>query len=120
MRSVSQPAARHGTVLLAMVVHTFGEIRYSAASFELSFALAPAESQGRYQGVFSMGSGVGRVVSQSLATLLCLDVGFAGWVLLGALILAAGLAAVPTTSWALRTGPSVLPEEAEQLPASAR
>ncbi|RKT11403.1 MFS transporter [Streptomyces sp. 1114.5] len=110
-------------LVLAMVVYTFGEIWYSAASFELSFALAPAESQGRYQGVFSMGSGIGRVVSQSLATLLCLGLGFAGWILLGVLILAAGLAAVPTTRWALRTGPGdepAPPPGAQQVPAGAR
>ncbi|MFE4972086.1 MFS transporter [Kitasatospora sp. NPDC056651] len=87
---------------LAIVVYTVGEIWSAASIYELSFGLAPAEAQGEYLGMLSNGSAIGRLASQALVTALCLTVGTAGWIILGLLLLGAGLAAVPTTRWAGR------------------
>jgi MFS family permease len=93
-------------VAVALVLLTFGEILYAAASYELSFDLAPEHAQGQYLGVYNLGGGLGRVVSPSVATLLCLDVGAWGWVALGLLLLAGALATPPVVGWSLRTAAS--------------
>ncbi|MET8412601.1 MFS transporter [Streptomyces sp. NPDC005195] len=89
-------------LIVAIVVYTLGEIWSTASVYELSFGLAPAEAQGEYLGLLSNGTAIGRLTSQALVTTLCLTVGTAGWIVLGLLLLGAGLLAVPTTKWAGR------------------
>ncbi|MGW3817681.1 MFS transporter [Streptomyces sp. NPDC005046] len=89
-------------LIVAIVVYTLGEIWSTASVYELSFGLAPAEAQGEYLGLLSNGTAIGRLTSQALVTTLCLTVGTAGWIVLGLLLLGAGLVAVPTTKWAGR------------------
>ncbi|MCX5357650.1 MFS transporter [Streptomyces sp. NBC_00124] len=89
-------------LMVAIVVYTLGEIWSTASVYELSFGLAPAEAQGEYLGLLSNGAAIGRLTSQALVTTLCLTVGTAGWIVLGLLLLGAGLVAVPTTKWAGR------------------
>ncbi|MGF1427358.1 MFS transporter [Kitasatospora sp. LaBMicrA B282] len=87
-------------LLLAVVVNALGEIYWVTGSYELSFGLAPAGSTGQYLGLYSMGGGLGRAVSQALVSYLCLSLGLPGWLLFAGLILLAGLAgpyAVPRT-----------------------
>jgi len=99
------PAWEGAAVLVtAVALYTLGEIWFAAVCYELSFGLAPAAAQGQYLGLYSMGNGLGRVVSQSLVTTLCLTLGVSGWLLLGGLMVAAGCAMVPTAKWALRAG----------------
>ncbi|SNX88548.1 MFS transporter [Streptomyces sp. TLI_55] len=82
-----------GALLLvaAVVLYTVGEILQGTASYELSLNLAPPEAQGEYLGVYTTGTQLGRVVSASVVTYLCLDLGSTGWVLLGLLMLGAAL-----------------------------
>ncbi|MFF3659259.1 MFS transporter [Streptomyces olivochromogenes] len=89
-------------LIVAIAVYTLGEIWSTASVYELSFGLAPAEAQGEYLGLLSNGTAIGRLTSQALVTTLCLTVGTAGWIVLGLLLLGAGLVAVPTTKWAGR------------------
>lgn len=78
-------------LLLAAAVHATGELRQQAGSMELAFCLAPADLQGQYQGVFSMGTGLSSTLGPSLLTLLCLDGGQLGWVALGVMFALLGL-----------------------------
>lgn len=90
-------------LIISIVVYTLGEIWSTASIYELSFGLAPAAAQGEYLGLLSNGSAIGRLISQALVTTLCLTVGTAGWIILGALLLGAGLVTVPATRWAMRS-----------------
>lgn len=86
----------------ATVVYTVGEIWFSGASYELSFELAPAQAQGEYQGFYSVGGGLGRALSTSIATFTCLDLGWPGWLLFGAILLLATLPTPWVVRWAQR------------------
>jgi hypothetical protein len=97
------PGAGVGLLLVAVIVYTIGEIWYASASYELSFGLAPAAAQGEYLGLYSLSGGLGQGFSQSITVLLCLSVGVTGWLVLGALLLVGGLAAVPVTAHAIRS-----------------
>ncbi|MFJ9772641.1 MFS transporter [Kitasatospora sp. NPDC101157] len=109
---------RVGTAVLAVVVvvYTLGEILFATASYELSFELAPAAAQGQYLGVYNLGGGLGRVVSPSVVTFLCLGVGGWGWLVLGSLMLGAGLVTPSVARWALRTAGAREPVAAGSLP----
>ncbi|MEV5834903.1 MFS transporter [Nocardia sp. NPDC052112] len=87
---------------LAVTVHTLGEIGQAAGEFEVSFALAPAHAQGRYQGIFGMGTGVFIAAAPALLSVICIDRGPAGWILLGGILLTAGVCSGPITRWAQR------------------
>ncbi|MFI7667849.1 MFS transporter [Nocardia sp. NPDC049526] len=90
-------------LILAVAVHTLGEIGHAAGEFELSFALAPDHAQGRYQGIFGMGTGVFVAAAPALLSVVCIDSGQAGWVLLGGIFLTAGLCTGPIARWAQRS-----------------
>ncbi|WP_169811332.1 MFS transporter [Nocardia anaemiae] len=91
------------TVLtLAVIVHTLGEIGHAAGEFELSFALAPEHAHGRYQGIFGMGTGAFIAAAPALLSVICIAWGRAGWVLLGGILLSAGLGIGPIARWAQR------------------
>ena len=79
-------------LLVAVVVHTVGELWHAAGGFEVSFALAPPESVGQYQGLFGMGLGLGVTVGPVLLISLCIDWGRPGWWVVGALFAVTGLA----------------------------
>jgi MFS family permease len=89
-------------LLLVMALHTVGELWHAAASFELAYHLAPEHAQGEYQGVFSMGLSASDSVAPALLTLLCLGWAPQGWILLGVLLMAAGLLAGPAAARAQR------------------
>ncbi|MEY9846394.1 MFS family permease [Streptacidiphilus sp. BW17] len=93
-------AAATVVLLLAATVYTLGELLSTAACYELSFSLAPAEAQGQYMGLYSTGTGLGRVVSPSITGALCLSWGASGWVCLGIVMLLAAAAAYPITAMA--------------------
>lgn len=93
-------------LLVATAVWTLGDLWHGAAAAGLAYDLAPPAALGTYQGADGLLAGLARAVGPALLTLLVLDVGVAGWLVLGALFAAVGLAAPALTGWALadRTG----------------
>lgn len=79
-----------------------GEMRQSAGSWQISFDLAPADRIGQYQGFFGTGVAVARTLGPLVLTTLLLDGGLPGWLVLGAVFLAAGYAMGPAVRWAER------------------
>jgi hypothetical protein len=55
---------------------------------------------------------LGAAMTPAIATTLVIGLGFAGWLLFGALLLAAGLAVTPVARWAQSTRPAVTLAEA--------
>jgi hypothetical protein len=110
--SAGLPAWASTAVLLAAVaVHSVGEMCHAAAVFALSFELAPAHAQSEYVGLQDMGLGAAFAVAPAVLGFLCLGVGQVGWLLLGGLLTAAGLATVPVVRWAIRSRPFSVSEE---------
>ncbi|MFJ2022787.1 MFS transporter [Streptomyces sp. NPDC087897] len=93
-------------LLLAAGLQVWGEMRQSAGAWQISFDLAPAGRQGQYQGLFGAGVPVARMLGPLLLTALIVSWGVPGWLLLGALFLAAGLAMGPAVRWAERSRPT--------------
>jgi MFS family permease len=108
------PAWASAAVLLAAVaVHSVGEMCHAAAVFALSFELAPAHAQSEYVGLQDMGLGAAFAVAPAVLGFLCLGIGQVGWLMLGGMLTAAGLATVPVVHWAIRTRP--VPVESEKV-----
>lgn len=89
------------TVLLlaAALVHVFGEMRHSAASWGLSFGLAPSNMQGQYQATYAMAGQLAQIIAPPLLVLLIVDIGAWGWMLLAGLVLAPALLMRPVVRW---------------------
>lgn len=85
------------------LVHVLGELLYSAGSWALSYELAPEHAHGQYQGVFGMSTQLGSMVTPVAATTLIIGLGWPGWVVFAAVLLAAGLAAPSVARWAERS-----------------
>ena len=97
-----------GAVLLLALgaaVHTVGELWHASGQFALGYDLAPAHAQSQYQGMMFLWSSLGLSISPGFLTLLCVDGGRNGWIVLGGLFALLGLAAGPATRWAERTRP---------------
>ncbi|WP_445521369.1 MFS transporter [Streptomyces sp. NEAU-174] len=94
------------TALLVLVVwacvHTLGELLQTSGEFCFSFNLAPDQAQGVYQSAFGLGSGTIRALAPSLLTLVVLENGELGWVLLACLFTLSGLTTAAAASWAHR------------------
>lgn len=90
-------------VILGVVALTVGELWYAAASFELSFGLAPEHAQGQYSGLFGMGQGVANAVGPPVLGLLCLGWGEPGWLVVGAFFLLAGQVIPLVVKWSDHT-----------------
>ncbi|WP_308271874.1 MFS transporter [Kitasatospora sp. SUK 42] len=101
LSALDVPVWTVGALLVAAAgLQVAGEMRQSAGSWQLGFDLAPPERIGQYQGFFTTGVAVARTLGPLLLTALLLDGGLAGWLLLGALFLAAGHAMGPVARWA--------------------
>jgi predicted MFS family arabinose efflux permease len=98
-------------VVVAVVVHTFGEMWHAAATFALGFDLAPGYAQAQYQGLLHIGFGAGQAIAPVVLISLCIGLGQPGWLLLGGIFAVIGLVAGPVARWAERTRPKVLAEE---------
>ncbi|MFE3638629.1 MFS transporter [Streptomyces sp. NPDC059168] len=109
-------------LVIAACVQVLGEMLLGSGSWEIGFALAPADKQGQYQGFYGSGTAVARLIGPLLLTTLVLGWGTPGWLVLGALFLAAGTAMGPAVRWAerTRTTPSRRSRAAAVLPAPAR
>lgn len=82
-----------GWLTAAVVALTLGEVLANSAAWELSIALAPEESRGRYLSVFNMGLSTERIVGPLVVTGALLASGTAGWVVAAVVFLCAGMAA---------------------------
>ncbi|MEV7602216.1 MFS transporter [Kitasatospora sp. NPDC089797] len=97
-------------VVLGVVALTVGELWYTAASFELSFGLAPEHAQGQYSGLFAIGQGLSNAIGPPVLGLVCIGWGEPGWFAMGAVFLVAGQAVPLVVRWSDRTrahGPAV-------------
>lgn len=105
----------------AVVLHTYGELWHSSATYALDFGLPPEHAQGQYQGLLGIGTGAGQAAAPVLLIGLCLSLGLAGWAGLGASFALAGLAAPALASWGARTRPGhpVPDSQAAPEPAAA-
>ncbi|WP_234336057.1 MFS transporter [Streptomyces sp. NRRL S-920] len=90
-------------VVLGVVVLTIGELWHTAASFELSFGLAPAHAQGQYSGLHGIGQGLSNSIGPPLLGLVCLGWGEPGWLVMGALFLVVGQLMPHVVNWSDRT-----------------
>ena len=72
-------------LIAGMMLHVTGELFGSAAGWGLGFGLAKDEFQGQYQGVWSLGFGLGGIVGPTLITFLVVDWQRAGWFVMAAL-----------------------------------
>lgn len=88
-------------LVLAALVHVAGELIGSAGSWSIGFGLANQAHQGQYQGVYSMGFGLGGAVGPSLVTALAIGMGKIGWVILAGIFLTTGvlMRRLVTGSW---------------------
>jgi len=86
-------------------VFTVGELWHAAGSFELRYSLAPAHAQGQYTGIYGLGTGLVRAVAPTLLALLLITWGEPGWLVLGAVFVAVGLAMPFVVRWAEQTRP---------------
>ncbi|WP_328394308.1 MFS transporter [Nocardia sp. NBC_00416] len=92
---------------IGAVVLAVGELWHSAAGFELSNTLAPAAAIGRYLGVYGAGLRIAQTTGPALVTWLCVGLGKIGWLILGVIMVGAGLMTPYLTAWATRTRPAV-------------
>lgn len=102
--AADQPVAVAVVLLLAAAsLHVVGEMVSSGGQWGVSMGLAPAQSQGQYQGFASTGFAASTMVAPAVLTLLCIEWGRPGWVLLGVLFVACSAAMPAAAGWALRT-----------------
>ncbi|MFB7468772.1 MFS transporter [Streptomyces sp. NPDC056224] len=91
--------------VLAVCIHSVGEVWESSAGFALGFGLAPDHAQGQYQGLFGIGFAAGQALAPLILTGVVLAFGHTGWLLLGAFFAGLGTAGPPVAAWAGRTRP---------------
>ncbi|MEU8336326.1 MFS transporter [Micromonospora tulbaghiae] len=80
-------------LLVATAVWTVGDLWHGAAGAGLAYDLAPPDAIGAYQGADGLVAGLAQALGRGLLTLLVLGGGPVGWLVLGGIFAAAGLAA---------------------------
>ncbi|WP_456599331.1 hypothetical protein [Blastococcus sp. SYSU DS0616] len=80
-----------GVLVLAALAHTAGEMWGEAGSWGLAFELADERRAGAYQGVSQTGYALGAMAAPLVVTATAVEHGAAGWAVLGATFLVAGL-----------------------------
>jgi MFS family permease len=100
-------------LLVAAALQSGAEMMQASGAWEISFGLAPEGRHGQYQGFFGSGFTVARMLGPLLVTTVVLGWGTAGWLVLGAVFLTAGIAMGPAVRWAARTRPAAM--QAEKL-----
>jgi predicted MFS family arabinose efflux permease len=94
---------RNAAIALALAagcVHALAEILFVAAYWGLSLALMPDDAAGEYQSMASAGTAVASVFAPLVIVPLVVNVGIAGWAVLGATFVLAGVATTPLSQWA--------------------
>ncbi|MFJ7250055.1 MFS transporter [Kitasatospora sp. NPDC098652] len=91
--------------VLAVGVHSVGEVWESSGGYALAFGLAPDHAQGQYQGLFGIGFDAGQALAPAVLTGAVLALGQPGWLLLGVFFAAVGAAGPPVAAWAERSRP---------------
>lgn len=92
-----------GLAVLAVAVHSLGEVWESSGGLAIAFGIAPDHAQGQYQGFFGVGFNAGQALAPVVLTTAVLGLGHAGWLLLGVFFAALGAAGPPVAAWAERT-----------------
>lgn len=92
-----------GLAVVAICLHSLGEIWESSAGFALGFGLAPDHAQGQYQGLLGLGFSAGQALAPAILTTLVLGLGTTGWLLLAVFFAAVGAAGPPLERWGART-----------------
>jgi MFS family permease len=77
---------------VGMLVHTIGELQAAAGSWSIGFDLAEEKHMGQYQGVYSLGWGLGGTFGPLYVTALAIGLGMTGWWIMGVVFAAAGIA----------------------------
>jgi MFS family permease len=90
-------------LLAAGALHVYGEMVQSAGSWVIGYELAPADQVGQYQGLFNTGIAAVQMFGPAALALLLVDWGVPGWLLLGGVFVAGGLAMGPAVRWAERS-----------------
>ncbi|MFE2726390.1 MFS transporter [Kitasatospora sp. NPDC059327] len=99
------PAVVAAVVVLAGVaLQAFGEVLSQAGGWALSYDLAGERDHGAYQGVYNAGSAASLMIGPAVVSTAVVGWGLFGWVALGVLLAAAGLAMGPAVRWARRSG----------------
>lgn len=88
-------------LVVGSLVHVVGEMIGSGGQWGLQMGLAPHERQGQYQGFAGLGFSVVAVIGPPIVTLLCVEMGETGWLILAGMMLAIALVSVPVSRWAL-------------------
>ncbi|MFG2986630.1 MFS transporter [Streptomyces sp. NPDC048258] len=87
-------------LVAATALHVYGEMVQSAGSWLIGYELAPEDKQGQYQGLFNTGVAAVQMFGPVSLTLLLIEWGTPGWLVLGAVFLAGGLLMAPAVRWA--------------------
>ncbi|MFG2641021.1 MFS transporter [Streptomyces sp. NPDC048370] len=89
-------------LVLGAALQVAAEMRHSAGSWQIGFALAPAGRIGQYQGFYGTGVPVARTLGPFLVTALLVTWGAPGWLVLGGIFLLVGAVTGPAVRWAER------------------
>jgi len=107
------------TILLtAAALQSLAEMMQAGGAWEISFGLAPEGRHGQYQGFFTSGFTVARMLGPLLLTTVILGWGTIGWVVLGTVFLLAGLAMGPAVRWAERDRVIITTPDVAAVPAT--
>lgn len=93
-------------LLVAGVMHAFGEILQTAAQFCLGQDLAPHRAQGQYQGMATTGFSLSHMLGPAVITALPIGLGAPGWWILGGVFVVLGLLMLPAVRWTAHTRPA--------------
>lgn len=83
--------AASSILILASVVHVYGELIGSAGSWSIGFGLADEKHQGQYQGVWSLSWGLGGTLGPAFVTAMAITLGQRGWLIMAAIFLLNGI-----------------------------
>jgi MFS family permease len=88
-------------LILAMMVHVYGELVGSSGSWSIGFGMADEKHQGQYQGVYSLSWGVGGTIGPSFVIAMAITLGQIGWVYMAILFAITGTLShkVVTRKW---------------------
>ncbi|WP_063763253.1 MFS transporter [Streptomyces sp. NRRL WC-3742] len=100
--------------VLAVCVHSVGEVWESSGGYALGYGLAPDHAQGQYQGLLGIGFEAGQALAPLVLTGGVLALGHPGWLLLGLFFAGLGVAGPPLAAWGERGRAAEQPREGRQ------